>query len=80
MWALGAVLYFIANKGKHLFESAFEVGAWKDGDSLNRQCKYSIELRHLISALLCPKPELRPTAEQVKIETKKENRKAYDQA
>ena len=79
MWAFGAVLYFIANKGKHLFQSAFEVGAWKGADSLNRAI-YSNDLIDLISALLCPKPELRPTAEQVKCETKKENRKAYDKA
>ena len=78
MWALGAVLYFIVNKGKHLFQSAFEVGAWKGGDSLNCAI-YSIDLMQLMSALLHPKPKLRPTAEQVTSGTKKENR-CYDQA
>ena len=79
MWALGAVLYFIANKGKHLFRSAYEVGAWRGRDSLGHTI-YSIDLRRLISALLHPKPELRPTAEQLTSETKKGNRQAYDQA
>ena len=82
MWALGAVLYFIASKGNHLFQSAFEVGAWRGGSSLglDRTTIYSFDLRLLISDLLRPKPELRPTAEQVTCETKKNNRQAHDQA
>ena len=81
MWALGLVLYFIASKGNHLFQSAFEVGAWRGGNPLGLdRTIYSFDLRLLISDLLRPKPELRPTAEQVTCETEKNNRQAYDQA
>ena len=74
MWSLGAVLSFVANKGNHLFKSANELRAWKGGDSLDPATIYSKELGELISDLLRPEPELRPTAEKVTSETIKENR------
>ena len=70
MWGLGAVLYFIANKGNHLIKCECELRAWTSGHSLVSAI-YSIDLMQLISKLLRPKPELRPTAEQVTRETKK---------
>ena len=74
MWSLGAVLSFVANKGNHLIKCACELRAWTgERDSLIPAI-YSIALKQLISDLLHPKPELRPTAEKVASETKKENR------
>ena len=80
MWGLGAILSFIANKGNHLIKCACELRAWKGGHSLDPGTIYSIDLKRLIFDLLRPKPELRPTAEQVTSKTKKGNQQAYDQA
>ena len=71
MWGLGAILYFIANKGKHLIKCACELRAWTGGD-FRIPAIYSIDLKKLISDLLRPKPELRPIAEQVTSKIKKE--------
>ena len=74
MWALGAVLSFIANKGSHLFKSEQHVRAWPGGKSTLNRALYSIDLRQLIADLLNPTPGLRPTAEKLMSETFKENR------
>ena len=74
MWALGAVLSFIANKGNHLFKSEQHVRKWPGGKSTLNRALYSIDLRQLIADLLNPTPSLRPTAEKLMSETFKENR------
>ena len=74
MWALGAVLSFIANKGNHLFKSEQHVRTWPGGKSTLNRDLYSIDLRQPIADLLTPTPSLRPTAEKVYNETFKENR------
>ena len=74
MWSLGAVLSFIANKGKDLFESAEQVRRWKGGKSTLDNALYSIDLRQLIADLLCPTPESRPTAKKLISEGQKETR------
>ena len=78
MWALGAVLSFIANKGNDLFKSEQQVRAWPGGKSTLDRAIYSIDLRQLTADLLYPKPELRPTAEKVNSECLKDNRQDND--
>ena len=80
MWSLGAILVFISNKGNHLFQSEQHVRDWTGGSPLNHAI-YSIGLRALIANLLHPTiPELRPTAEEVERESRKDNRQQSDEA
>ena len=74
MWALGAVLSFIANKGNQLFKSEQQARAWKGGKSTLDSAIYGIDIRQLIADLLCPTPKSRPTAEEVTSESQKDNR------
>ena len=77
MWALGMVLSFIANKGSHLFKSKHQTRAWTGESSLDHAI-YSMDLRKVVAGLLSPRPELRPTAEEVNSESQKENRQYHE--
>ena len=64
MWALGAIISFIAN-GEHKFHSEYEVRNWNGHYSaLNcNQHSYSNELVALIDDLLSSDPNSRPSAQ-----------------
>ena len=69
MWALGAVISFIA-KNKHKFNSEYEVRKW-DGSYLVLNPRfYSNELVGLTYDLLSPDPDNRPSAEDCFDESK----------
>ena len=65
MWSLGAVMSFYCNR-RHLFNDVPSVLRWEGGKStLERRHEYSIVLRQLIAALLCPIAQFRPPASRV---------------
>ena len=77
IWSVGAVMHFYCSNGKHLFKSDMAVWNWKGGYSrrLNQsQQQYSKGLHSLVSGMLDPDPEERPSASQVLLETRKFHR------
>ena len=69
MWALGAVISFIAN-GEHKFHSEYEVQNWDDRTSVLDRHYYSNELVELTDELLSPDPDNRPSAQDCFDESK----------
>ncbi len=77
VWSLGAVMHFFCSNGQHLFRSASAVQSWRGGFSrrLNQpQQQYSDDLHALVSRMLDPNPNGRPTSGVVRAETHKGNR------
>lgn len=69
MWSLGAVLSFVCNKGKHLFESNDEVRKLKGmKDPLPK--RFSSSLRGVAIKLLSINPKERPSASAIYKEAK----------
>ena len=61
MWSVGAIMSFICNRGEHLFTDRNSVLTWPgERNALPRH--YSIDLRRLVTDLLHPNPDGRPTA------------------
>ena len=62
MWALGAVISFIA-KNKHKFNSVYEVRNWDGSYHVLNPRFYHDELVELTDELLSPDPHNRPSAQ-----------------
>ena len=68
IWALGAIISFIANDAEHLFKSSAEVLRWTGLQSPVRAI-FSRELQELVLSLLQPVRESRPTAQDIELIT-----------
>jgi len=73
MWALGGIVSFWCNVGKHLFADLGKIITWPGGKS-TLPPNYTIGLRQLVADMLHPDPAARPTADKVLRETKSDNR------
>ena len=62
MWALGAVISFIATH-KHKFNSEYEVRNWRGYEGVLHKNLYSKKLVELTDELLSPDPDNRPSAQ-----------------
>ncbi len=68
IWSVGAVMHFYCSNGKHLFKSEDDVWNWRGGYSrrLNQsQQQYSNSLHGLVSSMLDPYQDGRPSASYV---------------
>lgn len=75
MWALGTVMSFWCNVGRHLFTDPGKVLEWPGGSS-SLPKDYSTDLRRLIATLLHPVAGRRPTAADVYNECSSERMEA----
>ena len=71
---LGALVSFLGNDGKHLFNSREAVLGRKKGDPTITETTYSRDLRMLVDRMLQPQEALRPDANQIFLETQQEKR------
>ena len=65
IFSFGATISFVCNEGRHLFTSKDAVLQWTGGNSTINETKYSIYLRKLMTAMLCPQAENRPKANYI---------------
>ena len=67
IWSLGAVIYFICNGGKDLFANEKDVMKWRGGvgKSILEEKMYSIYLQKIVTDMLSPEEDIRPTANQL---------------
>ena len=69
MWALGAIISFIAND-EHKFHSEYEVRNWDETYTVLCPFNFSGELVDLTDELLSPDPDNRPSAQDCFDESK----------
>jgi len=74
IWALGALVAFLAERGKHLFPTENSVTRRRTGDYTLDPSKYSQDLIKMVDHMLHPHPRGRPTAAQLVKETRKGRR------
>ena len=73
LWSLGAVISFRCNR-QHLFTSLRSVERWTGGRSSLDRRRYGLSLRRLLRHLLCPVAALRPSAQEVLQECRRDSR------
>jgi len=71
IWALGALVAFHGDHGKHLFPTQWAVFCWNKG---GYNAEYSQDFLQLVNAMLDPQANSRPTAAWILQETRKGRR------